>query len=157
MITVTIDKRNDNLVGVRIEGPASTYCAQMPEQTSLPHDLVHYAVESVFDIYGFVRAVADGADQEQINPNRKETKYPDRWIVESLVECFQAELWDGKRLAFEDFVDMVAATCRHRNVTAPLMTSEAIDRCRDILDRLAQDWRKVPTKGSLRLEFPALP
>ena len=53
--------RYDNLRYVRADGSESR--SPMPRQGTLPHDLIHYVVESTLPLkFGFMSLVARGAD-----------------------------------------------------------------------------------------------
>ena len=62
----------------------------MPKQGIIPHDMVHYAIESTLAHRGFLTMVAEGeaASFTTTGGDAEEA-------VERLVENFQAEMWGG--------------------------------------------------------------
>ncbi|UUR07636.1 hypothetical protein [Sphingomonas glaciei] len=68
---------------------------ECPKQGIIPHDMVHYGVESVVG-HGFLGLLAAGAPVSFTTAGGAEEE-----AAERLVECFQAELWGGRVPAAE--------------------------------------------------------
>jgi len=120
---------------------------QCPKQGIIPHDMVHYAVESVLAHRGFLGLVADGeaADFRTAGGDPEES-------VERLVECFQAEMW-GERVPAEELLETYAVAGEARgHALAPVSTDDVVT-IRARLDELSKQWAAVPVNGSLTLEL----
>ena len=85
---IKLSGKSDDLTIVRDGGAAETIIC--PKQGIIPHDMVHYAVETVLAHGGFLSLVKDGqaADSTISGTDVHES-------VERLVETFQAEMWGG--------------------------------------------------------------
>ncbi|MBI3283907.1 MAG: hypothetical protein HYZ65_03525 [Burkholderiales bacterium] len=88
----------DRLRYLRADGSASK--SMMPRQGILPHDLVHYVVESRLPLqHGFTSLVARGAEvkfvMEQVHDVHKHTVEREAIQVEAIVEGLQSQLWSG--------------------------------------------------------------
>ncbi|NJC05199.1 hypothetical protein GGQ97_000992 [Sphingomonas kaistensis] len=119
---------------------------ECPKQGIIPHDMVHYAVESVVG-HGFLGMVADGAPAAFTTSGGAEEE-----AVERLVECFQAEMWGGPVPAAE----LIAAyehACAARGHSAMPVSQSSVEAIRARLDTLGRDWSAVPVHGSLELEL----
>ncbi len=99
-----------------VRGDASETQTVMPRQGTLPHDLVHYIVESQLPLqHGFLGLIAAGADagfvmqasHDHANPNISTEAVQ----TEAIVEALQAQLWGGHfdRAAFIDGVATASA------------------------------------------------
>jgi len=125
--------------------------ALMPRQGILPHDLVHYVVESALPLrHGFLSLLARGADaHETDNPHVEAVQ------VEAIVEGLQTQLWAG---AFNEqaFLDGAAAACTARNKPPFDFSQLALDLKTALYDRalaLHQQWHSAPYYSTLSLEF----
>jgi hypothetical protein len=74
---------------------------ECPKQGIIPHDMVHYAVESTLHRRGFIVRVLDG----QASSFRMEAE-PESDGVERLVEVFQADGWSGWSTSVTDMLDL---------------------------------------------------
>lgn len=145
----------DELLFVRRDGSAT--CCQLPRQGTLPHDLIHYVVESRLPFRnGFLGLVESGADAafvlKVVHDKQNPQVETEAVQVESIVEALQTQLWVG---AFDrdSFVEAaaLAATARGK---APFpfegVDAQAVyDECLRLLDQ----WNGVPWYGKLELEF----
>ena len=120
---------------------------ECPKQGIIPHDMVHYAVESTLSHRGFLGLVADGqaAAFTTIGGDCEEA-------VERLVEVFQAEMWGG-RVPASDLLATYEHACAARSHAAMPVSTSDVDAIRDRLDRLTEEWSRVPVNGSLTLEM----
>lgn len=146
----------DLLVCTRADG--STTQVAMPRQGVLPHDLLHYVVETALPFrHGFLSQVADGASIA-FDSGVSYVEGPERHVVESgqvesVVEALQSQLWAG---AFdrEAFLDGVRLACESRRLPAPALPDldfEALlfERARALNDA----WMQVPHQQSMALVF----
>jgi hypothetical protein len=148
--------RNDLLVCTRADG--STAQVAMPRQGVLPHDLLHYVVETALPFrHGFLSQVADGGSIA-IDAGMSYIDGPAQHVlesgqVESLVEALQTQLWAG---VFDEdaFLEGARLACESRQLPAPSLSGldlQALlfDRARQLND----DWMQVPPQQSMTLEF----
>jgi hypothetical protein len=118
-----------------------------PKQGIIPHDMVHYAVESSLSHRGFLGLVADGqaAAFATMGGDNEEA-------IERLVEVFQAEMWGG-RVSAVDLIATYEQACGDRGHAAVPITPAEVDAIRTRLDQLTTDWSAVPINGALTLEM----
>jgi len=139
------DGKHDDLLIERADQPAERISC--PKQGILPHDMVHYAVESTLGHRGFLSLVSDGrpADFGTSGADTEEA-------IERLVESFQAEMWGG-RVSAEDLLAAYELACAARgHASAPITVAE-VEGIRARLDDLTAQWVAVPVNGSLALDF----
>jgi hypothetical protein len=143
---LTFTKRNgkyDDLSIERDSGPGETLAC--PKQGIIPHDMVHYAVESTLSQGGFLRLVEDG------RPAAFTTSGGDaEEATERLVEVFQAELWGGRVPVVELLATYRHACAAHEHPAAPVSEAD-IQAIRDRLDELLAQWSALPVNSSLTL------
>lgn len=118
-----------------------------PKQGIIPHDMVHYAVESTLTHRGFLAMVADGQ-----SAGFAMTAGDSEESVERLVETFQAEMWGG-RVDVADFIATYDHACQARGHAAVRVLPEDIAAIRERLDALGVQWAAVPVGGVLTLDF----
>ena len=132
---------------LRVERGQAVEEIACPKIGGIPHDMVHFAVESVMGREGFMRRVANG---EALSFNMAPVVEADQ--MERLVEVMQADAISGFPPA-SDMIDMYRVTCDARGV-APYPVSEAdIAARREEMKRLGKLWAAVPLGGTLALEF----
>jgi hypothetical protein len=117
-----------------------------PKQRPIPHDMFHYAVESVLDKRGFFHRVAGGE-----GAGFRMSAEPVSEAVERLVETMQADSWSGRPPA-EEVVAMFITTCEARGDTPFALAAADVDAIRAEIDRLAAEWEKVPVRGRMTLD-----
>lgn len=139
------DGKYDDLVIERAGAPAETI--RCPKQGIIPHDMVHYAVESTLAHGGFLGMVAEGeaAGFATQGGDSEES-------VERLVECFQAEMWGG-RVPADELLETYKIACQARGHAAMPVSGEGVERVRASLAKLSERWAAVRINGSLVLEF----
>ncbi|NER01354.1 MAG: hypothetical protein F6K17_01295 [Okeania sp. SIO3C4] len=141
---------------VRDDG-TSTSCP-LPKQGILPHDFVHYVVEDTLDLrQGFWGIIAVGVGFPKSAPpwDASEFELPDlteALQAESLVECFQAEMWNDFQLS-ENFAEILQITCQQRGVQAPQFSSTTLLQVRQRLQTFSQQWQSLPIGKTLEVEF----
>ena len=135
----------DDLVIARADGGSEAL--QCPKQRIIPHDMVHYAVESVLARRGFLGMVAEGhrlAFETEGGISEES--------IERLVEAFQAEMWGG-RVPSSELRDAYALGCEARGHAALPVSDEDIAAIRAQLDTLTAAWDQIPLNGSLALDL----
>ena len=121
---------------------------ECPKQGIVPHDMVHYAVESNLAARGFLGRVADG---EVASFQMQAEAQSDS--VERLVEVFQGDAWSGSGSDASEMLDLYQVTCRARGCPALAIDAEDIDRIRRTLADLTRRWSDVPVGGTLSLRL----
>ena len=119
-----------------------------PKQRIIPHDMVHYAVESVLQKRGFLGRVRDGeAADFQMSPE------PQSDGVERLVEVFQGDAWSGGNATPEDILDLYRVTCAARKCPTLPVKAEDIVLVRDKLRELDSQWQALSVGQSMSLRL----
>ena len=126
----------------RIADPIA--CAK---QGIIPHDMVHYAVESSLKHRGFLGMIADGSDPAFTTRGGQREE-----AVERLVETFQAEMWGGRVPANELLAVYEHACAAHGHVAVPVIEQD-IEAIRARLDQLSEEWAGVGENQSITLEM----
>ena len=118
-----------------------------PKQGIIPHDMVHFAVESTLSHGGFLGLVADGqaAAFTTVGGDSEEA-------IERLVEVFQAEMWGGRVPASELLATYEHACAARGHAAMPVSTAD-VEAIRERLDQLTEQWSQVPVNASLTLEM----
>jgi hypothetical protein len=152
----------DQLRCVRRDG-STTGCA-MPRQGILPHDLIHYVVESTLGWrHAFCGMVASGVD---IGPLMEQSHDPSNRLLadqamhaEAVVESLQAQLWSAGADpdAFDDalFLEGVRSACHARARSVPPLPAGTGRMLFDAVLALNARWQAVPWYGVLELELTA--
>ncbi|WP_315763572.1 hypothetical protein [Sphingomonas sp. Y38-1Y] len=135
----------DELTLVREGGATETIAC--PKQGIVPHDMVHYAVETVLAQRGFLSMVKDGspADFSAQGGEGEEA-------VERLVETFQAELWGG-RVPASEMIATYEHACHARDHAVAAVTEHDIEAIRARLDTLSERWTALPVNDAMTLEL----
>lgn len=146
----------DRLRYVRRDG-SSTACS-MPRQGILPHDLIHYVIESQLQLSdGFTGLIAQGAEAAfatQLSHGLAEKMAGAEAIhVEAMVEALQTQLWAGQ-FSIEDFSEGVRTACLVRGQSmAPSHAIALSERLFDTAVGLNKQWLAVPFHGFMTLDF----
>jgi hypothetical protein len=134
----------DRLDVIRPDGQIESI--NCPKQRIIPHDMVHYAVESTLDKRGFIRRVSDGelATFQMVPESESDS-------VERLVEVFQGDGWSGSGSSAADMIDMYRVTCMAR--TCPMLPIQAsdVEAVRDRIAELTLQWGNIAAGESLIL------
>ena len=147
--------RYDNLRYVRADGSQSY--SSMPRQGTLPHDLVHYVVESTLPLrHGFLSLVAAGADalfvMETVHDRSNPAVDTEAAQAEAVVEALQTQLWSG---AFDTEAFLEGARLALAARDKPTFDFASIDP-RILYDRaleLLERWQRVPFHQAMELDF----
>ena len=118
----------------------------------LPHEAVHFMVEEVFGLVGFVRLTAAGISSERM----VEEKDPGAMACENLTNAYQYELLGmsepgntGLRQLMQDFVAAGSGAVEE-------YSDALLEAGRGRLLELAGAWAALPLGGHLELELPEL-
>ncbi|MBA5607645.1 hypothetical protein H3H36_20005 [Duganella sp. FT3S] len=130
----------------------------MPRQGILPHDLLHYVVESALPLrHGFLSLVARGADVEQVMASAhapaNDTAELEAVQTEAIVAGLQAQLWQGD-FDEEAFLDGAAQACHARDKQPFDFSQFDVRSC--LYERalaLHRQWSTAPYFSTLSLEF----
>ena len=120
-----------------------------PKQGIIPHDMVHFAVESEMAACGFLGGIAGGGD----SGFTAGIADPHARAIERLVETVQAEAWAGAPAADADFIALYRLTCAARGDTPLDLGGATLAAIRARLADLTAQWQAVPVGGSLCLEL----
>ena len=118
-----------------------------PKIGGIPHDMVHFAVENVMAMNGFMRRVAKG---EALSFRMTANIESDQ--MERLVEVMQADAVSGYPDAAE-MIDMYRVTCEARGVTPYPLRENDIADLRAEMARLDALWRDTEPGQTLTLRF----
>jgi hypothetical protein len=119
-----------------------------PKQRIIPHDMVHYAVESTLRKRGFLLRIAEG---ESASYGMQTEPLSD--AVERLVEVFQGDAWSGGTTSAEDMLDLYRVTCNARSCPILEIGSVDIEAVRHEIRSLDQQWAAVSIGATLELMF----
>jgi hypothetical protein len=150
--------RNDRLRFVRTDGTETQ--AAMPRQGTLPHDLVHFVVESALPLkHGFLSQIAAGAEAGFVMKAVHDAANPavdtEAIQIEALVEALQTQLWSGGFDAGA-FAEGMRSPCAARG--RPAFDLAGIDPQAAFYDRalaLLERWNLVPNHQAMELVFTA--
>jgi len=147
-VQLTFTKRSgkhDDLVIARQGHSLETI--RCPKQRIIPHDMVHYAVESTLTHRGFLGMVADGAAAKFTTTGGLTEE-----AIERLVEVFQAEMWGG-RVPSAEFLATYEHACDARGHAAVSVSPDDVEAIRARLDELSERWAALDVNASLSLEL----
>lgn len=137
--------KHDDLTIVRDGGAVETI--ECPKQGIIPHDMVHYAVESVLTHQGFLSLVKQGEALAFATAGGASEE-----AMERLVETFQAELWSG-RVPAAEVIAMYQHACAARGHAPAPVSAADVEAVRKRLDALTMAWREVAVNGVLTLRL----
>ena len=135
----------DRLDIVAVDGPRPHI--DCPKQGIIPHDMVHWAVETEVAAAGFLRLIAHGGESGQ----RAALGIVSAESVERLVEMFQGEGWSQTALPDDAFIALYAITCEDRGDTPLPITGALLNAVRARIAEVSRQWAAVPVGGSLML------
>ena len=149
------NEKYDLLRYLRADGSETK--SEMPRQGVLPHDLVHFVVESGLDLqHGFLSLVARGADasfiMEAIHDKSNPAVELEAVQAEAVVEALQTQLWAGSFDA-GDFLEGVRGACAARD--KPPLSFEKIDpeSLYHAAIELNTQWSALANFQSIELDF----
>ena len=164
-ITITKGERQDEIEAVRADG--SSVRTSFPHKGPVPHDAVHFYVESSLAIgdafWGMVAAGRHPDEVQEIaraggHASAKRAAVPQSSIVrlvqaERVVECFEADLWSGSSTSPDTIRDAVAAGCAQSQVPPIQISDEAIAAIQSSLSDLAKRWPQSAPGERLVLDW----
>ena len=141
--------------------------AQVSKKGPLPHDGVHFAVETGLGFRrGFFGLIAEGRHPDEIagfasamgHSSAAKAHAPDLSIIEllqseRLVECFEAEVWGGPA-DLETLQSVADAAFSASLVPRVVLTENGVSAVRAGLEQLKADWLPLPQGGTLRYDWP---
>lgn len=137
------DGKYDRLTVRRGETSETLEC---PKQGIIPHDMVHFAVESMLHARGFLGRVRDGEAASFRMAAEAESDG-----VERLVEVFQGDAWSGGDSPPEDMLALYRVTCEARQCPPLVVCADDILAVRDCIAGLDRRWQALAVGESLEL------
>lgn len=164
-ISITKGARDDRIEAVRQDGSSAS--TTFPHKGPVPHDAVHFFVESELGITdGFWGLVAAGRHPEEVQAIAKagghasasRADLPDAAIVrmiqaERAVECFEADLWGGSEGDPQTFREVIHAGCQQSSVPPLEVPNAAITRIRAHLVDLRRRWSALGEGEGITLDW----
>jgi len=145
---ITFTKGSGKYDQMRVVRGDAVETIDCPKQRIIPHDMVHYAVESVLQTRGFLSRVRDG---EAANFQMAADPHSDG--VERLVEVFQGDAWSGGDATPEDMLDLYRVTCAARECPPLPVQAQDIVLVREKIEELDAQWQALAIGGSMRLQL----
>jgi len=140
----------DDLAITRADG--TTEHIRCPKQRIIPHDMVHFAVETVMTQKGFLTKVAAGE-----SPVGKMVSDATAESIERLVEAMQGEAWSGEA-ATAEVLSLYAIACESWGHAASPVSAGQIDLIRAEMAALGERWDATPVNETMVLRLgPASP
>jgi hypothetical protein len=131
-----------------VRGDGAVERIDCPKQRIIPHDMVHYAVESTLLKRGFLTRVQEGARADfRMQPEAESDG------VERLVEVFQGDAWSGGASAVADMLDLYRVTCAERGCPMLDVTETDIDAIRARIAELTAQWDALAVGQALTLSM----
>jgi hypothetical protein len=119
-----------------------------PKQGIIPHEMVHYAVESTLQKRGFLSRVREGEKAIfQMQPEAESDS------LERVVEIIQGDAWSGSTSSPDDMLALYQVTCNARQCPSLAITPSDIDAIRARVAALTAQWDGVAVAATLVLEF----
>ena len=145
----TFTKRNgkyDRMSILRDDGTRQE--VDCPKQRIIPHEMVHFAVESTLRRRGFMTRIKDGeAAGLRMAANAESDG------VERLVEVFQGDAWSGGTTPIDEMLDLYAVTCRERACPPLAVSRDDMTAVRARIEAFDREWQALPVGASMTLEM----
>ncbi|HET7557275.1 MAG TPA: hypothetical protein VFK08_04295 [Rhodanobacteraceae bacterium] len=136
----------DRMEVVRDDGAVEAI--DCPKQRIIPHDMVHYAVESTLEKRGFLTRVREGARADfRMAPEAESDG------VERLVEVIQGDAWSNGNSEAADMLDLYRVTCIERDCPMLPVGAGDIEAIRARFTELSAEWDALPVGESLTLRM----
>jgi hypothetical protein len=156
---------HDTLRVTRADGSIAE--AQVVKKGPVPHDGVHFAVETGLGFgNAFFGLIAAGRHPDDIaglasamgHSSAKKAHVPDPSIIEliqaeRLVECFEAEAWGGPA-DLETLQSVADAAFSASLIPRVVLTENGVSAVRSGLEQLKADWLRLPQGGTLCYDWP---
>jgi hypothetical protein len=117
-----------------------------PKQRIIPHDMVHFVVESALQRRGFLSRVRDGEPA-----SFQMAAEPESDGVERLVEVLQGDAWSGGNSPTSEILDLYQVTCAARGCRPLSIAGEDIAAIRCNIQELDAQWQALTTGESIDL------
>lgn len=149
----------DQLRCIRLDGSETS--TMMPRQGVLPHDLIHYVVESALRYdHGFLGLVARGADisfaMELTHDASNQDLADQATHAEAIVESLQAQIWSGAFDADMFFAGLEGACAMRARAVPDLSEVDVAEVLYGGVLSLSQRWQSTAFHSALELDMPAL-
>lgn len=131
-----------------VRGDGAVERVDCPRQRIIPHDMVHYVVESTLAKRGFVTRVRDGERADMRMRGEAESDG-----VERLVEVVQGDAWSGGSSNAAEMLDLYRVTCDARGCPMLAVTVDDLDAVRTRMAELATRWDALAVGQSLALSM----
>jgi hypothetical protein len=135
----------DRLVIDRFDGSFEEISC--PKQGIIPHDMMHYAVESVLQARGFLGRLKDGEVAAFAM-----VAEPESDSTERLVEVMQGETWSGL-IPIDQLIDLYRVACAARGCPMLELNADIIADIRGRIADLSNDWQALSTGETMTLAF----
>jgi hypothetical protein len=143
-VNISFIKGSGKFDRMLIDRGGKTESVDCPKQRIIPHDMVHYAVESTLQKRGFLSRVLDGeAADFQMEAE------PESDGVERLVEVFQGDAWSGGASPPADMLDLYLVTCDARKCPPLAVTADDIVAIRTRIAELDREWQALAVGQAL--------
>ncbi len=119
-----------------------------PKQRIIPHEMVHYAVETVLQQRGFLSRVRDGEPAASRMAAEAQSDG-----VERLVEVFQGDAWSGGDSSSQEMLELYRVTCAARECPTLPVGAQDIVRVRDRIRELDVQWQALAIGETMILHF----
>jgi hypothetical protein len=119
-----------------------------PKQRIIPHDMVHYAVETTLQKRGFLSRVRDGEPA-----NFQMDSKPESDGVERLVEVVQGDAWSGGDAPVMEMLELYQLTCTARDCRPLDIDHEDIVAIRRLVQELDAQWQALAIGQSMKLSI----
>ena len=118
-----------------------------PKQGIIPHDMVHYGIESTLGARGFLGLIAGGEEAAFATRGGDQEE-----AIERLVEVLQAEMWGG-RVEAVDLINAYEHACAAHNHSPIPVSLDDIEAVRRRLGELSSEWSSLGENRALTLEM----
>ena len=131
-----------------VERDGAVTSIDCPKQRIIPHDMVHFAVESTLQRRGFLTRVREGEQAVFTMAPDAESD-----AVERLVEVMQGDAWSGGASTPEAMRDLYRVTCEARACPMLPVSDADLEAIRACMAGLDARWASVPVGGTLELRL----
>ena len=123
-------------------------------QGIIPHEMVHYAVEKVFDdLRGFIRCIGDGIPNDEVlEKGGVEALYSEALVNTSQQELFGVLPGDNESFVnyFNEISHRETKFSKKKDFFDYVPSDEKIDTVRNLLTELTDEWNALPESKKMR-------
>ena len=131
---------------MRVTRGGATETIACPKQGIIPHDMVHFAVESTLEMRGFLSRVREGEPA-----SFQMAAEPESDGVERLVEVVQGDAWSGGNASPSEILDLYQVTCVARECPPLPIDADGIAAIRRNIQELNAQWLALAVGQSIDL------